>query len=695
MKTATSHRWLPLWINLLLLAIAIGMYAPFGLRGNFGLFEEFTARYGYLRTSVAIRFTTYWSFQFADWLAPDSFVGFNWLMIASFWLKGALMVGILRRLFPQQVSLAVVAGLLVTIYPADSGFMTLRSVAVHFVMACAMGAVYGVIRYWQKPHWAWWLWIVPLQVLAVAYEIHYPLFLLIPFIWLTRDISRRTVLLTLAWGMTPLILGLRALWLIQSGEGGYVSNAVNSANQNDPLTLGVAQQSLQALFERHLNSWQKGLELLDNTPYGVVAVVLGIASGLAVWVFYQPPALKWRHYVVIFIGGVALFVAAYGLFLPTIFRMDTFRVNIITTAGAAVAVGALLTGMAQVLRKLGRYWLAGWTVVLMTGGVAFQLDQAEHYTDLSANIQRLLGGIAAVAPDVHSDSVIVYVDRDYDYQSTVQLGGRSYIFEEAIQFIYDDQRLRAILCVPKPEPGRHSCTFTADELISIDDLGNEQRLPYDHLIVLHKGYNGQIQLLRQLPPDYLTPYGVPTHVTYTPMLWVNPASAPPDRVYSAFPCWPLEDCLEFPPVPTPTNSVRVEMDTPPRGMGWEPNDLASGLRWTTSTHATLHLDLATTEPLQVQFKVVYYVLPEMLDGLALMVNDVDIPLTQSVDTEAGWLYSGVIPAEVLAQNPYGLDETLVVIRTDRTISPKEVGLNEDTRQLGLLIDWVAVGPMTP
>lgn len=696
MKTATSHRWLPLWINLLLLTIAIGMYAPFGLRGNFGLFEEFGARYGHIRSSLVTRPTGLWSFQLADWLAPDSFVGFNWLMIACFWLKGALMVGMIRRLFPQQISLAVVAGLLLTVYPADSGSMTLRSLAIHFLMVCGMAAAYGMIRYWQKPHWLWWLWIVPLQILSLAYEIYYLVFMLVPLLWLAQGITRRGILLTLAWGTTPLILGLRVVWLMQTDRAGYVTNVMNLTNQReDTLTTEVARRSLQALFERHLTGWQSGLELLTDTPYGLLAVLVGILSGLLVWAFYRPPSFKWWLYGVLFVAGLVFMLAAYSLYLPTLYRMDSFRVNILTSLGATLTVCAVLIGITQAVGKAGRYWLAGWTAVLMMGGMAFQLDQAEHYQDLSANLQRLFGGIASAAPSVESDTVIVYIDRELDYQDPMQLSGSSFYLNAGIQFLYDDKHVRAVMCILRPDYFPQACAFAPDALSWIDDFGREERLPYERLIVMVKGRDGRPRILTTLPPDYINPYSATPPAAYDPMQRVNLDAAPPDRVHSAFPCWPLEQCLDFPPAPTPIHTVRVEMNTPPMGTGWEPNTLDAGLRWTTSTHATLHFNLATTEPLQVQFKVAYYVVPEILDGVALTVNNVNIPLTQSADAEAGWLFTGVIPVEALRQNPYGLDETLLVIQTDRVISPKEVGLNEDTRQLGLLIDWVAVGPMTP
>lgn len=696
MKTTTSHRWLPLWINLLLLAIAIGMYAPFGLRGNFGLFEEFGARYGHIRTSLVTRPTGLWSFQLADWLAPDSFVGFNWLMMACFWLKGALMVGMMRRLFPQQITLAVVAGLLLMVYPADSGSMTLRSIAIHFLMVCAMAAMYGMIRYWQKPHWAWWLWIVPLQILALAYEIYYLVFMLVPLIWLAYGITRRGILLTLAWGTTPLILGLRVVWLMQTDRAGYVTDVMALTNvREDTLTTEVARRSLQALFERHLTGWQSGLELLLDTPYGPLAVLVGILSSLLVWGFYRPPSFKWRMYGIILVAGLVFMLAAYVLYLPTLYRMDSFRVNILTSLGATLSVCAVLIGITQALGKGGRYWLAAWTAVLMMSGMAFQLDQAEHYQDLSANLQRLFGGIVTAAPHVEADTVIVYIDSELDYQDPMQLGGSSFYFNAGIQFLYDDKHVRGVMCVLRPDYIPQACAFTPNGLFRIDDFSHEERLPYERLIVMVKGQDGRPRLLTKLPPEYVNPYSTTTPAAYDPMQRVNLDAGPPDRVHGAFPCWPLEQCLDFPPAQTPVNTVRVEMDTLPFGTGWEPNDLPSGLRWTISTHATLHLNLATSEPLQVQFKVVYYVAPEILDGLALMVNGVDIPLTQSVDNEAGWLYSGVIPVEALQQNPYDLDVTLLVIRTDRTISPKEVGLNEDTRLLGVLIDWVAVGPMTP
>lgn len=608
MKTTTSHRWLPLWINLLLLAIAIGTYAPFGLRGNFGLFEEFGARYGHIRSSIVTRPTGLWSFQLADWLAPDSFVGFNWLMIACFWLKGALMVGLMRRLFPQQISLAVVAGLLLMIYPADSGSMTLRSLAIHFLMICAMAAIYGIIRYWQKPQWAWWLWIVPLQVLALAYETHYLVFMLVPLLWLAHGITRRGILLTLAWGTTPLILGLRVVWLMQTDRAGYVTNVMNLTNQReDTLTVEVARRSLQAFFERHLTGWPSGLEMLLDTPYGLLAVLIGILSGLLVWAFYRPPSFKWPLYGVLFVAGLVFMLAAYLLYLPTLYRMDSFRVNILTSLGATLTACAVLIGLTQAVGKAGRYWLAAWTAVLMMSGMAFQLDQAEPYQDLSANLQRLFGGIATAAPSVESDTVIVYLDREMDYQDPMQLSGSSFYFNAGIQFLYDDKHVRGVMCILRPDYMPQSCTFTPDELFRIDDFSHEERLPYERLIVMVKGQDGRPRLLTKLPPDYINPYSTTTPAAYDPMQRVNLDAAPPDRVYSAFPCWPLEDCLEFPSTPLPTNTVRLDMETTMPGLGWEANASPPGVRWTTSTHATLHLNLVTTAPLSIQFKVAYFV----------------------------------------------------------------------------------------
>ncbi len=690
-----THRWLPLWLNLVLLAIAISLYAPFGLRGNFGLFEEFTARYGYVRVSLVTRPTALWTFQFADWLTADSYIGFNWLMIASFWLKGALMVGIIRRLFPHQISLAVVAGLLMMVYPADSGNMALRSITYHFLMVCAMAATYGVIGYWQKPHWAWWLWIVPLQILALAYEIHYPVFLLVPLIWLARGISRRTVLLTLAWGMTPLILGLRVVWFTQTGSGGYVNSVINVTDNNkDNLTLDIALRTLLTVFERHLIGWTKGLALVAETPFGPLAIALGIVSGLFVWVFYRAPSLKWRLYPIIFVSGFILLLAAYVLFLPTLYRLDSFRVNILTTIGATLMACTPFIALAQVLGNKGRLWLTASAAVLVMGGMAYQLDQAEHYGKLSGNVQQLLGGIAAEAPAVESDSVIVFIDRDLEFQQPFQLGGSSFYFQAAIQFLYNNDDLRGVLCVLRETAEWQSCFFTPDELVRYDDWAREERLPYERLIVLHRSRDGQVRLLTELPPDYVRPYGITTPAAYAPLKRVNQQAGPPARVYTAFPCWPLDGCLETPPSPEPMRSVRLEMDTPPPGVGWLTNAVPSAC-WTLSTNATLRLPLASTEPMQVQFKVTDVLLPEILDGVALLVNGTDIPLTQTANDDGTYLYTGVIPVDILAHDRYASGEALLVIHTDRVVSAKEIGLNEDVRRLGVLIDWVAIAPVTP
>lgn len=730
MKTTTTghwKHWTPLFINFVLATIAIALYVPFGLRADFGLFEEFTARYGYLRLSADTRLTTYWPFQAADWLAPDSYFGFNWMMVATFWLKGAVMVGIMRRLFPNQLALACLAGVTIMIFPGDAGFMSLRSVAVHTSVLYVLSAVYCWIGAWQQPHWAWWPVMMVTQMFAVAYEINYPLFMLMPLvlIWLVGGIkgadgklNRRLVRHILAWGIMPTILGLRAASILLTGEAGYVSEMVNRGTKQEPLTLAVIRESIWRMYKWHFNGWVDGARLVADSPDLAWVLVGGVLAGvLVVWVGHftrrphpQPlstldrglnvptPALLSRifgrgatppyHLMVLF--GPILMLASFGLFIATPFRFDSFRVFTMTTIGATVTMMGLLGGSGHILQKVAgrsakQFWLGGWAVILVVCGMAYQFDQHRHFIRLSGDLQRLFGGIAAEAPTLEDDTVLVVLDRDYNYQDLWHLGGRSYIFEAGVQWIYDDYDQRAILCVLGLQVGRHGCDFGPDELVTINHWGEEERLPYERLVVLHVSYDGRIELLENLPLDYLTTGVAPG---YNPLARVEVNASPPRRVHTAFPCWPLDTCLDFPAPRPVVDHVLLDMTTPPPGGGWEGAAGSVPYRWTVLPNASLHLPLVGGTDYELSFRIIYVLTPEILESLTASVNGMPIALTRTQDADGAFLYRGVIPAAAIDQN---VADTTVFFRTAATVSPASLGLNADERSLGVLFDWIEIG----
>ena len=80
--------------------------------------------------------------------------------------------------------------------------------------------------------------------------------------------------------------------------------------------------------------------------------------------------------------------------------------------------------------------------------------------------------------------------------------------------------------------------------------------------------------------------------------------------------------------------------------------------------------------------------PEILDSFQLNVNDVYIPTMRNSDVDCYALFEGVIPKAIVNKNPLG--STVISFRVSDTISPQELGINMDSRRLGLSFDWIRI-----
>lgn len=143
------------------------------------------------------------------------------------------------------------------------------------------------------------------------------------------------------------------------------------------------------------------------------------------------------------------------------------------------------------------------------------------------------------------------------------------------------------------------------------------------------------------------------------------------------------DWLEIKPLAVP-DYIRVEFDRPVDGTGWEQPVDQSRL-WTLDTRAVMNLFLPTDKDLEVRFKIDLYLQQDILDSLELSVNGHAIMLEKSSEGR-DHIFSGIIPKSALRP------ESELVFTTNRVISPASLGVNEDTRGLGLLFDWLEIRP---
>lgn len=89
----------------------------------------------------------------------------------------------------------------------------------------------------------------------------------------------------------------------------------------------------------------------------------------------------------------------------------------------------------------------------------------------------------------------------------------------------------------------------------------------------------------------------------------------------------------------------------------------------------------------VEFCVLGSILPGLPQTLRLSVNGVSVPVDLSREPSCPYFYRGQLPADILRRNP---SETLFSFEIERTVSPKEMGVNADSRKLGLGFDWIEI-----
>jgi hypothetical protein len=89
----------------------------------------------------------------------------------------------------------------------------------------------------------------------------------------------------------------------------------------------------------------------------------------------------------------------------------------------------------------------------------------------------------------------------------------------------------------------------------------------------------------------------------------------------------------------------------------------------------------------VEFCILGTILPELPKTLKLFVNGVSIPVESLDSPECPYLFKGKISSDVININP---SETLLSFQISRTISPRELEINADSRKLGVAFDWIRI-----
>lgn len=541
----TLRPWLLTIVDITVLAVMVillwlpfGFHQMIGLQAEWGVIAEHLRGNGY--TPRPTRPIYYLPFVLAHQLTPDSFVGYNVVMLLLFVGKAVAAYDILRLLLPDIRFAALFGAILFILYPADFNLFTFRAISSQVTIFTALVAIALLLRAWQGGQRLWWLW--PLIWLAQSIsmglkELMYPITFAAPLllVWMEKRLSQRVLRFAALWSIVPVLYVVNMVVVLLQGRGEYVNRVIEQGMGASEQTLPRMLNSVRQMYEYHITGWFRAFQQLDS-PLLWVALVAGVLVGMvSAWHLWRtstkPRAGRW--YAGMLIAGLVIMFLGFAAFLPTRVRGDTWRTYYVTPAGATLIVIVALFALTR-LRSAGKVLAAiliGVLVTLMTGHA---LAQQRYLVHSSATVQRALAAVAEQAPSFDEGTVIVLVDPTGIYENSWTLGGRG-TWQTSLYYLYDGP-LSTAYC----RRAHEDCTFTSGG-IGYRRGTNEAILPYDAVLIFEALPDGQVILRRSTADmDYL-PEGV---IDYRPEALIDPSADPPRRAYTLFTCWPLADCID-------------------------------------------------------------------------------------------------------------------------------------------------------
>lgn len=445
-------------------------------------------------------------------ISPDSFLGFNLVAIVAFAAKGMLLYGILRKLLPQNALFALGVALLFVIFPADDGLFTFRGLNIHVAVVLYLAAVYLLLMYVERPKLlkAVLLWMC-LIASIFTYEVSYPLAAFTPMIllWHRRRVDRSVVRAALIWWCAPLITFLYSAFTFVYGNT-YQSWVLARSGLNRAEVLPEILQSVTFAYQRHFwDGWLIALRLITLPMVGIAAVATLVAAGLF---RLRSSPVQTNHagkrpYVVLLFAGLIIIFLGYIVYMITPYRQLTWRMYYFSGIGGALSIGCFVYLLASQTRWR-RGVFAGVMCVLIFLASVRALDQHQYYVQLSQQQQALLSGVIRSVPRLREPATLVVVDETNQYRDNWTLGTR-FLLESAIQYIYDDYSVQAILC--SYDPATHSfvalpelreqCVFSESGVELYQDGATAESHRYADVVLVQYTEHG-VTLLEHVPMGY-------------------------------------------------------------------------------------------------------------------------------------------------------------------------------------------------
>ncbi len=516
-------------LMLALLALVILLWLPFGFAVPFwadGWPMNVTTDRGVVVLND-LRPFVYVATAFARQLSPNLFLNVNLLTAAFIFGKGVVFYALLKRLTGDQL-LAFAAAALLIVIPVDNAIFNDATFAIHFSLLAYLTAVYALLAYWQSSRPAWLVLMgISLLVTTGIYETVYPLLLVTPLILLYDKprMTRRFILVALAWYLVPLVMGLRFFLLATqySGSAAYQSRLFD-------LSVGKLEllRTLLKTYQIHFYDgwvWDIGIRYPRHA-----AAAAGVALLSGWWASRQQVLLPRRRLLLLTLAGLAALGLGYLPYLFTLLRHDDNRTYFYSSTGAVLAITALALLLASLIpvRRLAGILFVALVALLVGRGTAVSLDRHQRQYDNGWRQVPVLRLVTAQAPAFAPGTFVLVIDESVGQVLKYTFTLSSFYFESALRVLYQNPDLQAALCYPGEAVvwGHFGerCQLQPEGLHLLWTVNGAATIPYEQIVAFRYHEDGTLTRL-----DSLAAYGVEAPV-YAPERRIDPSATPAPRI---------------------------------------------------------------------------------------------------------------------------------------------------------------------
>ncbi len=636
--------------------------------------------------SHKLRPLTILPFALSYTLSPESFIGWNLLLSASLVLKTVSMAYLVWWL-TQNRPVAMLAGLMFMLFPADTMQMSLRSVHIDWAAGLSLSAVSTLLFATEAK-----------SVLGrlIATVIAATLFLIGNFIY-EAGLFLAPLPLLLWWARFGVNAGYKGLlqhrfpvfgWLVSALiAAGYLVIVSRDPNLYQQSISSDLQQTITtvlgrtpllltiALYRVFVHGWYDSARLLqEQTAFWPYLAVLSLAVLIALLVPRSGPysGVRTSRSLYLRMIGAGIIATLLG-YLPYLSSMSHIlisqRTYIYASIGGALTMVAVCAFLYERSRIIGAIaWIA-----LIGLGLNAQWAQLNHYTDLSMRQRMLLAGILQAAPSTEPGAKILILDRSGNLGSTWMLRGE--ILDAALTYLYQ-KPVDTITCLQpsmvyssfavRANGAAGKCVETPTTWIVGQGLDSTFTIEKDKIVTLTVDPNGSVQRMGDLEK---TGQVLPSDER---------------RWQSVLGCWPSSSCMYKANSPS---TYRYDfgrwwsLEEAPWGSAWRdsawhlPALRPRSYAWILSNESNLWFQLNPIPDAVYRIRLHLFAWVSLESKSALMIRINGSPV----------LLSWTDPTTVDAPIPKGLLKPgLNEIRFSAPIDP--------AHGISLAVDWVEVAP---